>query len=182
MTNQTDVRKYIDEHPLGRRQYLVFFVLFLTFVTDGIDTQITSYLASSIAREWGISMAGLGLVFSMGLAGSGLGALVFGALGDWLGLKRVSDLGAVARIAPQDAEGHRWAECCGSIPAQNVSLANTAADTNGLGWSRTVRQGPLSCSVPGRTGTHFSAHRTIFFLSNERLFSGQLDAGPVAEG
>jgi AAHS family 4-hydroxybenzoate transporter-like MFS transporter len=86
---ETDVRALIDAEPLRVPQYVMFAVLFLTLVIDGMDTQITSYIAPSIAREWGVSMANLGLVFSAGLLGSALGALGLGALGDAIGPKRV---------------------------------------------------------------------------------------------
>lgn len=98
MTPETtiDPRQIIDEAPLGPRQYLIYFILFLTLAIDGLDTQITSYLAPVLAKEWEISMANLGLVFGIGLAGSAVGALTLGALGDALGNKRIIVIATIA--------------------------------------------------------------------------------------
>ena len=78
-----------DEQPLQWRRIIVFLLIFLTLAIDGIDTQVTSYLAPTIAKDWGVSKAAMGILFSVGLAGSALGALTLGALGDTLGPRRI---------------------------------------------------------------------------------------------
>ena len=90
-----DARQLIDEQRVGRTQIQVFCTLLLAFAIDGLDTQMTSYLAPTIVRGWHSTMVNIGLVFSAGLAGSALGALVFGTLGDVIGPKRVIALAAL---------------------------------------------------------------------------------------
>jgi MFS transporter, AAHS family, 4-hydroxybenzoate transporter len=86
----TDVRALIDAQPAGRWRLLMYGVLFMTLAIDGMDTQITSYLAPAMARDWGIPMGRLGAVLAAGQAGSALGAVLLGALGDVVGYRRVA--------------------------------------------------------------------------------------------
>ena len=55
----------------------------------GLNTQITSYVAMSIAKEWHVSMASVGTMFGIGMAGTVVGAIALGTLGDMVGLKRM---------------------------------------------------------------------------------------------
>ncbi len=56
---------------------------------DGFDTQAIGYVAPALLQEWGASRAALGPVFSFGLAGLMLGALVAGPIADRVGRKPV---------------------------------------------------------------------------------------------
>jgi AAHS family 4-hydroxybenzoate transporter-like MFS transporter len=52
---------------------------------DGIDVQAIAYTAPVISNAWHISNAALGIVFSAGLVGMAVGALVLGPTGDYIG-------------------------------------------------------------------------------------------------
>ena len=56
---------------------------------DGFDTQSIGPAGSAIAMQLGIKLSGLGVVFTASQVGFLLGALIFSALGDRLGRKRV---------------------------------------------------------------------------------------------
>lgn len=52
---------------------------------DGVDVLSISYTAPVISQAWGISATELGIVFSAGLIGMAVGALVLGPIGDYIG-------------------------------------------------------------------------------------------------
>lgn len=61
------------------------FVMFL----DGFDTQIIAYMAPMISKEWHLTKADMGPVFSYGLAGLMAGFLILSPLSDRIGRRRV---------------------------------------------------------------------------------------------
>lgn len=61
---------------------------------DGMDILMMSYLAQSIATEWSVGAAALGVVFSAAIAGMMVGALALAPFADHLGRRPVI-LGAV---------------------------------------------------------------------------------------
>jgi len=60
---------------------------FLLFLVDGADVLVISYAAPALSAQWALSPARLGLIFSAGLAGMTLGALVLAPLSDRFGRK-----------------------------------------------------------------------------------------------
>lgn len=84
-----DVAALLDQRPLSRLQVMVAVICILVAAMDGFDTQAIGYVAPAIVRSWGIDNAALGPVFSAGLTGSLLGALMFGTLADRYGRRPV---------------------------------------------------------------------------------------------
>jgi AAHS family 4-hydroxybenzoate transporter-like MFS transporter len=80
---------FIDDRPVGRFQYAILTLCGLVMFIDGFDTQAISYMAPAMAREWGLSPAALGPVFSSALVGLMVGYLALSPLSDRFGHKRV---------------------------------------------------------------------------------------------
>ena len=63
-------------------------------ILDGMDVLVISYCAPAIAQSWNVSPEALGAVFSAGLAGMALGALLLAPYADFIGRKKMILLSA----------------------------------------------------------------------------------------
>ena len=80
-----DVQAFINEHPFGRFQRLVFFMCFVIVLLDGFDTAAIGYIAPSLLAEWHLPKPALAPVLSAALFGIAFGALLFGPVADRIG-------------------------------------------------------------------------------------------------
>jgi MFS transporter, AAHS family, 4-hydroxybenzoate transporter len=84
-----DLVDFIDRQPVGRFQIQVLMTCAAVLFLDGFDTQAIGYVAPALAKEWGLKKGELGPVFSAGLFGLMIGALLFGPLADRVGRKKI---------------------------------------------------------------------------------------------
>jgi len=92
MTRTVDVADIIDSQNVSRYQCLVAFLAWLTLFLDGVDNQSIAYVAPALTNDWGLARGALRTVFSTGVLGVAIGALIIGPLADRYGRKRVTVL------------------------------------------------------------------------------------------
>jgi AAHS family 4-hydroxybenzoate transporter-like MFS transporter len=91
-----DLVEFIDRQPVGGFQVRLLLTCAAVLFLDGFDTQAIGYVAPALAKEWGLSKGALGPVFSAGLFGLMIGALLFGPLADRVGRKKIIVFSTIA--------------------------------------------------------------------------------------
>jgi MFS transporter, AAHS family, 4-hydroxybenzoate transporter len=84
-----DVAGFIDRQPVSGFQIKLLLTCASVLFLDGFDTTAIGFVAPSLAKEWGLTKGALGPVFSAGLFGLMIGALLFGPLADRIGRKKI---------------------------------------------------------------------------------------------
>jgi AAHS family 4-hydroxybenzoate transporter-like MFS transporter len=88
-TPLVEADRLIDDGPISRGQWIIIGLCAILSMLDGFDVQAIAFAAPEIRRDWGISAAALGPIFSVGLFGGMIGGFLIGPLADRFGPKRV---------------------------------------------------------------------------------------------
>lgn len=75
--------------------YTVLAICFVMNMCDGMNVMVIAYTANAIGKEWAINAADFGLVFSTGLLGMALGAMLLASKADIFGRKFMITICAV---------------------------------------------------------------------------------------
>src|SRR5258706_2445769 len=92
MATTLDVAELIDSQKVSRYQCVIAFMAWLTLFLDGVDNQSIAYVAPALTNDWGLGRGELRTVFSSGVLGVAIGALIIGPLADRFGRKLVTVL------------------------------------------------------------------------------------------
>lgn len=79
----------VDRARFGSLQLSVTVLCFVIALLDGFDTQSIAFVAPRIAEDWGLTPAAFGPMFSAGLVGLTLGALLLSPAADRFGRKTI---------------------------------------------------------------------------------------------
>lgn len=93
MESSVSIAAFIDGRRVSPYQYMVIGLCALAMMADGFDTQAISYAVPLIAKEWSLTTAMLGPIFSSALVGLMVGYLVLPPLSDRFGPRRLIILG-----------------------------------------------------------------------------------------
>lgn len=85
----TDIRKNLDEGAMTSFQWLAIAICIMLIMLDGFDVLVMAFTASSVAAEWKLGGAQLGVLFSAGLIGMAIGSLLIAPLADRYGRQPV---------------------------------------------------------------------------------------------
>ncbi|HET7884636.1 MAG TPA: MFS transporter [Bradyrhizobium sp.] len=91
-----EVAAFIDAQPISAFQVKLLLACATVLFLDGFDTTAIGYVAPALAKEWNLGKGALGPVFSAGLFGLMIGALLLGPLADRIGRKKIIILSTLA--------------------------------------------------------------------------------------
>lgn len=105
-----DLRRTLDDEPMRPFQWLAVAVCIVLNLIDGFDVLVMAFTASSVAAEWNLGGAEIGLLLSAGLFGMAAGSLFIAPWADRWGRRplilaclALSGLGMLASALSQAA-------------------------------------------------------------------------------
>jgi len=93
--NVLNIGGVLDRAKVGKISLTVMILCFCVMLMDGFDYGIISNASPLIMKEWRITAAMFGPVFSVATFGWMIGAIIFGAISDRIGRKKTLIAGAI---------------------------------------------------------------------------------------
>ena len=141
MPRTVDVADVIDAQKVSFYQCLICFMAWLTLFLDGVDNQSIAYVAPALTKDWALARGALRDVFSMGVLGVAIGALIIGPLADRFGRKLVT-VATVVYVGLFSLLVTQTAEIAAIFPgATNLSTLSLLRFFTGLGLGAVVPLG-----------------------------------------
>nr|WP_288354921.1 MFS transporter [uncultured Pseudomonas sp.] len=81
----SDLRQVVDQGPMRGFQWIAIAVCVVLNMIDGFDVLVMAFTASSVAADWSLSGAQLGMLLSAGLLGMAAGSLFIAPWADRIG-------------------------------------------------------------------------------------------------
>lgn len=85
----TSFRAALDARPLAAFHYRLIALALLLLLTDGYDTYAVGYVIPVLSKLWNVPPASFGAIFSAGIVGLTVGAMVCSPISDRFGARRV---------------------------------------------------------------------------------------------
>ncbi|BBF77844.1 vanilate transporter VanK [Acinetobacter ursingii] len=82
---ERDVLGEINQNQMSRYQWFVITICLCLNIIDGFDVMVMAFTAPSVAAEWSLSGAQIGLLLSSGLFGMAAGSIFLAPLADRIG-------------------------------------------------------------------------------------------------
>lgn len=86
----SNFRQAIDQGPMSRFQWIAVAICIMLNALDGFDVLVMAFTATSVAAEWKLNGAQLGLLFSAGLVGMAAGSVLLAPMADRQGRQPVT--------------------------------------------------------------------------------------------
>lgn len=83
------IKEKIDHQMMNKYQWMIVAICICLNIIDGFDVLVMAFTASSVASDWGLSGAEIGILLSSGLFGMGIGSIFLAPWADTIGRKPI---------------------------------------------------------------------------------------------
>jgi AAHS family 4-hydroxybenzoate transporter-like MFS transporter len=164
-----DISEFLNNLPIGKKQWIVFLLCFAATTTEGFDTIVMAFIAPAVSHDWHLPPAALAPLVAIGLFGLLVGSIIGGAMADRVGRRAVTIAGiawfGIAAIASSEAQSVvqlvllRFVTGLGigaAMPATSAFVAEYSPDRSRAAMLATIMCGILFGSAAAGFVTSFA--------------------------
>jgi benzoate transport len=137
----SSLQQALRERPMSASQVLVVALCILINSIDGFDILALNFAAPVVSREWGLTPAQTGIMFSANLVGIGVGAFGFALIADMIGRRPVilggTVLMSIGMIATAFTHGAWELATCRVVTGLGIGAMVSTAGTLAIEYSGT---------------------------------------------